>query len=340
MRFLVTGGGGYIGSVLVPTILDRGHDVRVVDRFFFGRERLPKDGPRLECVREDTRRLDPGILKGVDVVIDLAALSNDPSGETFKAATYAINWRARARLARMACDAGVSRYILPSSCSVYGFQGADVVVDESGDTHPLTTYADANLRAEGDVLPLASNDFTAVVTRLSTVFGLSPRMRFDLAVNGMTVGARSTGKLPLMRDGSQWRPIVHVRDVADALIFLAEAPSDAVNGSIVNIGDKALNYQLAQLAEDVVAALDLPVEREWYGDPDHRSYRVGFDRLNGLGFQTRRTVADGVREIVAALDAGAVARTPDTITLDWYKLLVEWRARIKEVELHDGLLDI
>lgn len=339
MRFLVTGGGGYIGSVLVPTLLDRGHGVRVVDRFFFGRERLPQH-PALDCVREDTRRIRPDLLDGVDVVIDLAALSNDPSGETFKEATWAINWRARARLARMARDAGVLRYILPSSCSVYGFQGPDVVIDETGDTHPLTTYAEANLRAEGDVLPLAGNDFTAVVTRLATVFGLSPRMRFDLAVNGMTVGARSTGRLPLMRDGTQYRPIVHVRDVADALIFLAQAPSEAVNGRIVNIGDNGLNYRLAALADDVIAALDLPVEREWYGDPDHRSYRVSFDRLNGLGFRTRRTVADGVREIVAALDEGKVARTPDTITLDWYKLLIEWRRRIKEVELHGGLLDI
>jgi len=338
-RILVTGAGGYIGSTLVPSLLEAGYAVRAVDRFFFGADRLDPH-PQLELVQEDVRLLDPSYLRDVDAVIDLAALSNDASGELVPEWTWQINDRARVRLATMAKAAGVARYILPSSCSIYGFQDPKVIVDENSPTNPLTTYAQANEQAEKGVLPLASDDFCAIVIRQATVYGYSRRMRFDLAINGMTYGAWKTGTLPLMRDGSQWRPMVHVKDTAAAMRFLLTAPPEDVNGQIFNVGSDANNYQLKDLAERVAEAVPRDVAIEWYGDPDHRSYRVSFDKIEALGFRTERQAEDGVREICEALESGSLDMTTDTITIDWYKQLLVWHQRIRDIEIHGGILEI
>ncbi|MGH2551599.1 MAG: NAD-dependent epimerase/dehydratase family protein [Thermomicrobiales bacterium] len=338
-RVLVTGAGGYIGTTLVPMLLGQGFSVRAVDRFFFGQDLLPSHAA-LECIKEDTRQMSPDRLEGVDYVIDLAALSNDPSGELFQDATWAINHRARANTARLAKQAGVKRYILPSSCSVYGFQEQGVVADEETSPNPLTTYAKANLRAEQDVLPLGSSDFAAIVIRQATVYGYSPRMRFDLAINGMTFGAWKTGRLPLMRDGTQWRPMVHVRDTAAAMCFLLAAESSRVNGKIFNVGSEENNYQLLPLAETVASNIGKSVELDWYGDPDHRSYRVSFSRIEALGYRAVLSAADGVREIVAALETGLLDRTTKTITLDWYQELIKWQKTIREVEIDGSLIEL
>lgn len=335
---LVTGAGGYIGTKLVPTLLADGYAVRAVDRFFFG-EGLIDPHDNLTMVREDTRHLTAEHFAGIDYVIDLAAISNDPSGELFQDATVQINHKGRARAARLARDAGVKRYILPSSCSIYGFQN-DGFSTEDHKPNPLTTYARANLAAENDSLPLASEGFTVVVLRQATVYGLSPRMRFDLAVNGMTFGAWKTGKLPLMRDGTQWRPMVHVRDTVAAQIFMLTADADKVNGQIFNVGSDTNNYQIKALAETVAKTVPKDVTIEWYGDPDHRSYRVAFDKIESLGYKASLVAEDGVAEIIEALEAGTLDKTPKTITLDWYRQLVEWHDRIKAVELHGGIVDI
>jgi nucleoside-diphosphate-sugar epimerase len=338
-RVLVTGGGGYIGSVLVPLLLSEGYYVRVVDRLYFGRERLPEH-PRLEVIREDVRRLTPSHFDGVDHVIDLAAMSNDASGEMFNEATWAVNHRARARCAVLAKEAGVQRYLLPSSCSIYGFQAPDVVCDEDSDINPLTTYAKANGAAEKDVIPLADDGFSVVVLRQATVYGLSPRMRFDLAINGMTYGAWRSRRLPLMRDGSQWRPMVHVEDTARAQLFMLTADTDLINGQIFNVGSAENVYQIGPLGEAVAETVGEDVEIEWYGDPDHRSYRVNFDKIERLGWKARHVASDGVAEIVEALDTGRLDRTPDTITLDWYRSLVEWKRRIEEISLDGAMIDL
>lgn len=336
---LVTGAGGYIGTTLVPMLLEAGYRVRALDRFFFGRARLePRDG--LEIVVEDARRIAPAHLDGIDAVIDLVAISNDPSGELFQTATEQINRDARIRTAQMARAAGARRYILPSSCSIYGFQEAGTIADETSPTNPLTTYARANEAAEKGVLALADADFCVVVLRQATVYGYSPRMRFDLAINGMTYGAWKTGRLPLMRDGTQWRPNIHVADTASAQVFMLGAEAAQVNGQIFNTGSQRDSWQIGELGEMVAERVPGAVEIEWYGAPDHRSYRVAFDKIEALGWRAQRSAADGVDEICAALEAGRTDRTTDTITLEWYKQLAHWHRVVREVERYGGILDI
>lgn len=338
-RILVTGAGGYIGTTLVPMLLSEGYKVRALDRYFFGRDLLPEH-PNLEIVKEDSRRVRAEHLNNVDYVIDLVAISNDPSGDAFEYETYAINHESRANTARLAKQAGVKRYILPSSCSIYGFQEQGVIADENSGTRPLTTYAKANEMAEKDILPLASEGFVVVVLRQATVYGLSPRMRFDLAINGMTFGAWQTGKLPLMRDGTQWRPMVHVKDTARAQMFMLTAPAGKVNGQIFNVGSEKNNYQLGPLAERVAAAVPRDVTIEWYGAVDHRSYRVSFDKIYALGYEALYVAEDGVKELCAALDSGASAKTTKTITLDWYRELITWQERLRDIEIDGSLLKL
>ena len=165
-------------------------------------------------------------------------------------------------------------------------------------------------------------------------------MRFDLAINGMTYGAWKNGVLPLMRDGTQWRPMVHVRDAARAHLFMLRAPQEGVNGRVFNVGSETDTYQIGPLAEEIVRALPRDVQIEWYGDPDHRSYRVGFRRIEAMGWKAELTARDGALEIYRRLEAGTLEKTPETITLTWYRQLVEWHRIIKEVELHGGILDI
>ena len=343
-RVLVTGAGGYIGTVLTPMLLEAGYAVRAVDRFFFGRELLAEHD-RLEVVVEDNRRLTAAHFEGVEAVIDLAALSNDPTGELFQEATRQINCAARVNAARLAKQAGVKRYVLPSSCSIYGFQQHDApAADETSSTNPLTTYARANEEAEQGVLALADNQFCVVALRQATVYGISPRMRFDLAINGMTYGAWKTGKLPVLRDGSQWRPMVHVRDTAAAQLFMLEAAPARVNGQIFNVGSAADTWQIRPLAELIAeqVARHIPgeVAIEWYGDPDQRSYRVSFDKIEALGWRAEKTTGDGVAEICAALKAGRIDKTLETITLEWYQALTRWHGIVRKVEMHGGILDI
>lgn len=340
MNVLVTGGAGYIGSTLIRMLLDKGYTVKCLDRFFFGKDPLADvaSNPNLELIKDDVRWFDPKILKDVDTVVDLAALSNDPSGELDPIKTLDINYLGRVRVAKLSKEYGVKRYILASSCSVYGFR-EDTILNESSPTNPLTTYAKANVMAEKDVLPLADDKFTVTVLRFATVYGLSYRMRFDLAINGMVLGLFKTGKIPIMRDGTQWRPFIHVKDVANALITVMEANPEKVNNQIFNTGSNEQNYQIYSLAKLIEEALNIPVEIEWYGSPDKRSYRVNFDKIyKTLNFKPKYTPKDGAKEVYEALKDGKVSDDIKTKTVEWYKYLLNAYSLVKDISIKDTIL--
>ena len=340
MQVLVTGGAGYIGSVMIPLLLERGHKVKCLDRFFFSKETL-KDvvsNPNLELIKDDVRWFDPEILKGVDVVADLAALSNDPAGELDPAKTFDINYLGRVRVAKLSKEYGVKRYILASSCSVYGFR-EDMILDENSPTSPLTTYAKSNLLAEQDVLMLSDSSFSVTVLRQATVYGLSPRMRFDLAINGMVLGLFKDKVIPVMRNGDQWRPFVHVEDASKAFMTVMEAQEEKVNGETFNVGSNEQNYQIHPLAEMIGEALPIPLKIEWYGSPDKRSYKVSFDKINKvLRFKPDYTPKEGALEVYEALESGRVTDSIKTKTVEWYKHLLNIHSTVKDVILKDTIL--
>ena len=339
MRVLVTGCAGYIGSTLVRLLLENGFEVVCLDRLFFGVDSIRDllGDPRFSLVRDDIRWFDPNVLRGVDVIVDLAALSNDPAGELDPAKTLDINYLGRLRVARLGKEYGVSRYIFASTCSVYGFQ--EGILREDSKLNPLTTYAKASALAERDILPLASDDYSVTILRFATAYGLSYRMRFDLVVNTMTLHLYKYGKIRVSGDGRQWRPLVHVRDIAKAIISVIKAPQDVVNGEIFNVGSNEQNYQIINLAREIGEAIGKPYEIEFYGDPDRRSYRVDFTKIREtLDFKPDYKPADGAREIYEALEKGVVKDDLRTITVKWYKHLLEMHKLIKDVELRDTIL--
>ena len=337
MRVLVTGGAGYIGSTLLRLLLEKGYDVVCLDRFFFGYDSIKDVEDQIKVVKDDVRWFDPSILNGVDAVFDLAALSNDPSGELDPQKTLDINYKGRVRVAKLSKKHGVKRYVLASSCSVYGFQEG-ILTEQSG-VNPLTTYAKANVLAEKEVLPLADDSFVVTVLRQATVYGFSYRMRFDLAINGMVLSLFKNGKLRIMRDGTQWRPFVHVKDTSRAFIEVMEADKEVVNGQIFNVGSNDQNFQIFDLAKLVAESCGLPFVYEWYGSPDKRSYRVSFDKIaKVLGFKPKYTPREGAREIFDALRDGRLSGDDlRTITVKWYKHLLEMQKFIRDVEI-DGVL--
>ena len=333
----MTGGAGYVGSVLVRRLLRAGHRVTVLDRFFFGAQPLAgvSKNPRLRMVRGDTRWFDGSVLSKIDAVLDLAALSDDPSGELDPEKTMDINHRGRARVARLAKRRGVKRYVLASSCSVYG-RGSRVV-DEGTPPRPMTAYARAGVMAEISALGLAGPRFCPVALRFATVFGLSPRMRFDLAVNAMALGLAG-GRARIMRDGSQWRPFVHVRDAASAYLWALSAEPGQISGQVFNAGSDENNWQILPLAREVARAAGVPLRKEWYGGPDRRSYRVSFAKIRRLGYRARRGVASGAAEVYSAIESGRVSDGPRTRTVGWYSHLLESQRAYRSAELGGRIL--
>lgn len=336
---LVTGAGGYIGTTLVEELLLHGYEVIALDRYFFGRERLQDLAlhPRLRVLVKDVRDVVAADLEGVDAVCDLAALSNDPSGDLDPELTRAINLAGRVNVAKAAKAAGVSRYVLASSCSVYGKAASDAV-DERSAANPLTIYAKANLGAETEILPLATPDFAVTVLRQATVFGLSRRMRFDLIVNLMTLNAAEKGKLFITGGGRQWRPLVHVKDTAAAFRCVLEQPADKINTEVFNVG--AVNMQVLSVAYAVREAIPFPIQIEVVpDDPDRRSYNVAFDKMEKqLGFKALRLPGEGVQEIYEALKSGRTASDPWTFTVGWYRRLLEAKELLDKVMLGGRLI--
>jgi len=326
LRILVTGGAGYIGSTMIRLLLEKGYDVICLDRFFFGMDSIKDIADQIKIVKDDIRWFNPKILTEVDAVFDLAALSNDPAGELNPEKTMEINYKGRVRVAKLSKKYGVKKYVLASTCSVYGYQ-KDTCTEETP-PNPLTTYAKASFLAEKDTLKLADRDFSVTILRQATVYGLSYRMRFDLVVNAMVRAIYKYGKVFIGKPGTQWRPLVHVKDTSRAFIMVLEAENELVNGKIFN------------LAREITEALNVPFEYEWMKTLDTRSYRVSFDKIKKvLGFRPKYTVKDGAREIYNALRNGDLnPDDPRWITVKWYKHLLEMKKFLEEVEINGRLL--
>jgi len=299
MKVLVTGHRGYIGVHLVDLLKQAGHQVTGCDLGLFnGCEWEPYARPDRE-LPQDVRTLEVRDLAGHDGVMHLAALSNDPMGELDPQLTYSVNRDGSIRLARLAKQAGVGRFLFSGSCSVYG-QGAKLDLDEDDPLHPLTAYARSKIETEAAVAQLADDGFTPVFLRNSTAYGHSPMLRIDLVVNNLLACAHAVGEIRIMSDGSPWRPLIHCRDIARAFVALMGAPRERVHNRAVNIGANNENYQVRTVADEVQRLV--PTARITYTGEvgnDPRSYRVKFDRLTTLlpDFRLEYTLARGMEEL-------------------------------------------
>ena len=338
-KVAVTGAGGYIGTQLVRDLVLGGNEVLAVDRFFFGEDTLKefKNNKNVVVLKKDIRDLNEVDLKNYDAVCDLACLSNDPAGEIDPKLTFQINRDGRKLVARIAKKAGVKKYIFSSSCSVYG-EGEAEKLSETSSTNPLSVYAKSTLEAEQENLGLNDNNFSVTSLRNATVFGLSTRMRFDLVVNLMTLTAFQKNRIIVMGGGLQWRPLVHVSDVSKAFMTVIEADSNTVAGEIFNIGFD--NFQIKNLAYLVRDQLPLSIEIDLApDDADKRDYNVSFDKaLKQIGFKATTNVSEGISEIYEALKLGTVDTGPKTITVQWYRNILEAQKLLDQVTLNGRVI--
>ncbi len=330
---MVTGTDGYLGCLLAPRLISLGHEIVAVDTGYyrFGWLYNGVDSAAYTMIK-DIRHITAEDLEGVDAVIHLAELSNDPLGELIADVTFEINHAGTVRLAKLAKQAGVSRFIYTSSCSVYGV--ADGTVDETSPVNPQTSYAKCKTLSERDLLALADDSFAPTFLRNATAFGASPRMRFDIVLNNLAGLAHTTGKIAMTSDGSPWRPLVHALDIGNAILCALDAPVEAVAREVFNVGSNEQNYQVREIAEAVAEVY--PDCQLTFGDSggDNRSYRVNFDKISTQlpGFKCEWDAASGARQLKAVYDS---------IDLDEATFFGRGHTRLKQLEylIRTGQLD-
>ncbi len=339
---LVTGGAGYIGTELTEHLLELDYDVTCLDRGFFGTDILAdfQTNPKYTFLRGDARTFDPACLSDIDIVVDLAAISNDPSCDLDPEMTEDINFAGSLRVAKEAKAHGVKQYLFSSSCSVYG-SGTGTPATETSPLAPVSLYARCKVKSETELMALHEESFSVTALRNATVYGYSRRMRFDLVVNLMTAKAFQDRVIFVLGGGQQWRPNVHVKDVARAFCHMMDQPHEKVGGQIYNVGSNDQTYRvidIAHIVRDIIPTARIEVVDD---DPDKRNYNVNFDRIsNEIGFTTRYHIEDAVGDIKHRLTRGHVRpfNDPRTKTLDYYRWLIQAKQVVDELCIDGRLL--
>lgn len=326
MKVLITGINGYIGTQMAQVLQKRGHEVVGLDSNFYAEGWLYGDKEQYptKVIKKDTRQVTKEDVQGFDAIIHLADLSNDPLGQQDKSLTYEINLDATVNLAKLAKVAGVQRFIYSSSCSAYGIATEDMVSEESV-VNPQTAYAECKVLVEKELMKLADENFSPTMMRNATVYGASPRMRFDLVVNNLSGLAWTTKEIKMTSDGTPWRPLVHILDVCEAFAQVLESPKEAIHKQILNVGSSNGNYTIKEVAEIIAKVFVGCTVSFGNSDGDTRSYKVSFDKITKVlpNYKATRTVEDGARELKEIFEN--VQMSKETFAFRAY-------TRLKEIE--------